>query len=408
MSTDVLRGYSNPLEPFDEAFHWHWVVLVYTARVCEFLTRFGPALDGSSRGVRELLQRATSMEVGAAGADPARMFWHPFASLASLAQAETTHPDGVTARALQFALRFAEEGGAFDLEARLGTPVRLGFDRFLLPPFTRLSMQGAGDERALQLDGPGGSSIEELRRVGGAWQLVRGRAQEQPTVVCGAQRITVFPHPRSALSPDPDVITATPAMVEVLQAALDLIVRYSASHATWVQRLLRVVIPLRLVPGQYNSETFSAVNGAVIMSLQDDVVRTADTLIHEVSHDYLHVVETMERLVTSEDELFYSPPRRTERSTRRILSAHHAFANILIFYYLLDMSGVPLDGYYVRGIEKLEGWRRHFESCLERSAVLTEAAERVWRPLARRAQQLQGVRAALVAARLGAPGGLEG
>ena len=63
MNPDVLLGYSNPFEPFDEAFQSHWVVLHYTHRICAFLSRFAgqvinvhPALLPAFPGIRAVEQ----------------------------------------------------------------------------------------------------------------------------------------------------------------------------------------------------------------------------------------------------------------------------------------------------------------------------------------------------------------
>lgn len=395
MTPDILRGYSNPFEPFDEGLHRGWMAAVQAARLRAFVGRWDRELESRGRGLRNALERfAERCEHDGAAPQLFETLWHPFSNLTGLSPAEDVLVEAAGARALQWALRVAEGGSAVDCEASVSRPIRLGFAHLLLPAATRFVVEGDGESCTLRLLMADGWSVEELRRTSGAWHHLAGRAEALPSVDCGERRIVVGPFSRWSLSPDDEVIAATPAMISTLQAALHLIIERSPTYRAWIERLLRVVVPLRPVSGKDTSETYPTVNGAVYLSIRDDVTTTAETLVHEISHEYLHAAQTMEPLAEPLGaEVFYSPPRRMDRPVVGILKAQHAFGNVLLFHHLLRLAGAPLDEACARNVEELEAWRAHFEACLGRSTTLTAAGHEIWRPLARRVHQIQALTA---------------
>jgi HEXXH motif-containing protein len=386
VTLDLVRGFADPLEPFEEELAMSWLSSAYELRLALFRERFGAAVDARSRGVTRMLDRLPEI---ASGAERFDLIWHPFCNLVTLNGAT----EAAIARAAQLALRLGEADDAASFEVRFGEPTALGFGAYSLPEATRVELAAAPGRRRITAETATGPVHIHFVRSGGRWETGEPAAMRNPSVHGGDREVFLLPLPRPHVGrDDEEVVAATPAMVATLQAALDLIAAASPAYARWISRLLHVVVPLRLVEGQFNSETYAAINGAIFVSIHDDVVRTAETLVHEVTHDYLHGLLTIDPLVDpGASETFYSPPRRTDRPTIGILKAEHAFGNALIFYYLLEIAGHEVSGCHARGREELEEWRVHFESCLARSEALTDAGAEVWRALAGRIDQFQAL-----------------
>lgn len=62
-------------------------------------------------------------------------------------------------------------------------------------------------------------------------------------------------------------------------------------------------------------------------------------LIHECTHQYLHMLSWFETLVTKDAQPHYSPLKGCERPLERIVLGYHAFANVLLAYAQLDTHG---------------------------------------------------------------------
>ena len=390
MNLDIATGFSNPFEPFDDDFRGWWVRAIYHSRIEAFLDRWSTELKNRGDGLADAL---TNFDASLARGDTdaeLEIVWHPFCNLAPIDEVDTGSSTAALSRAMQFALRLSEFDQGVNASVRLPARVSLGFSDYKLPDASEVHLCGSDSRTQIELCVQGDWRAISFERRDRDWVLVSGEAEKQPKVEFAGRRIAIYPLSRSIEAPDPKVIPAAPQMVQVLQDALALVGQVSSAYRTWIARTLRVVVPLRPIYGQFNSETFASLNGTAFVSLHPDVVRTAETLVHEVSHDYLHLLNMMDPLAdASGAEMFYSPVRECLRPTLAILKAQHAFVNVLLFYYLMQLAGVPLEGQYVRGVAKLEGWRNELEDALSRAHSLTEFGDCLWRSLSRRADQLR-------------------
>ncbi len=391
MNVEIATGFSNPFEPFDEEFRVRWARLVSAQRARVFLDRWSPALRRESDGLEDTLRAFAERLAGAADDDELfEIAWHPFCNLAPIDEGDANSPAAALARAAQFTLRLAEFDAGVTVNVRLPAPVALGFNRYQLPVAAELRLTGRGSTRRIDLLQRDGWTIHRFEREGAEWRLRSGKALLQPVVSIAGEQILVYPLARSIERPDERVIPADAAAVGVLQSALELIERTSAAYSGWIARMLRAVVPLRPAPGRFDSETFASLYGTAYISLHPDVIRLAETLVHEVSHDYLHLLSSVDRLADGPGgEDLFSPVRQCSRPAIGVLKAQHAFVNALVFYYLLELSGVTLEGAYIRGIDKLEDWRSDMEASLEHARSVTSFGECLWRPLARRADQFR-------------------
>ncbi|WP_019101625.1 MULTISPECIES: aKG-HExxH-type peptide beta-hydroxylase [Chromobacterium] len=401
MTPEIARAYSNPFEAFDEDWHAGWTRQLRGRQLNVFLEHWRPLLQRHAPGVAPALSEMAAAMSSADGADAAEaarlteLAAHPFCNLQALRDEEARQPDLLLSRALQCALHWSAHRPGREFHLRLSRPLTLGFAAYALP--AAVAYRVSGDAKRLEILLDTAAHTQRgcvFERAGEGWRSVMGPARKLPAVALGetGPEIVLRPLPRCLLSPDPDVVPPGPGCAASLGRAVALIARHSPAYHRWIARLLRVVSPLRLEPGKFNSETYSMLNGALYMTIHPDPLRCAETLVHEVSHDYLHQLAAMGPLSDSSlDETFYSPARGEQRPTLGILKAHHAFVNVLIFYYRLIMAGVAVHSELARNVSELEDWRAQMEDSLDRARALTALGQALWRPLALRADQFRAL-----------------
>jgi HEXXH motif-containing protein len=401
VNEEIAAGFSNPFEAFDEDFRIRWATARAATRIRAFLERWAPVLDQCSAEIASVLRAFADRLLDDDDGNLFEAIWHPFSNLDPIDEIDTSSPAAAVSRATQFMLRLCECNHDLRVSVRLPKKARLTFAHYQLDEASALSLTAASTKSTIELVTSAGVTKVVFERYGAGWRLASGSTPRHPTVTFAGSTILVCPMSRSIEAPDGKVIPADDAMVEALSEALRLIELSSAAYTRWIGRMLRVVVPLRPVPGQFDSETFASLNGTVFVSLHPDVIRIAETLVHEVSHDYLHLLNGVDMLADATGaETCFSPVRRCQRPTLGVLKAQHAFTNALIFYYLLELHGVPLEGEYARGIKRLEAWRSDMERSLGHAPSVTPLGERLWRPLSRRADQFQVLHRATARANL--------
>jgi HEXXH motif-containing protein len=393
MIDDFAAGCSSPFEPLPEETFRTWGALVLASRIEAFLSRWADELGRASEGAIPVLAAlAADLKCLAsdaedpAGAEAFLLGWHPLAGLAPLSALDAGLSGPALVRAAQSVLRIAERRA---VSARFATeiPWRYVFGRGVLPEARTVAVESFRSRCHIACDD---RQITFVREKTG-WRCGSAALPRVPAVELGGRNILVHAIPRAIAAHDPKVVEASPAMIEGLEAAIRLL-SGSASYRDWVARTLRLVVPLQLIAGQYDSESFASLAGGAFISLHSDAVRTAETLVHETSHDHLHLVMALDPLVDpASDEQFWSPPRRCQRPTLGILKAQHAFANVLCFYYLLRLAGLQLHSSYARGIEQLEAWHVHFAECLSKARGVTPAGSALWSHVTSRVAQLGAI-----------------
>lgn len=105
----------------------------------------------------------------------------------------------------------------------------------------------------------------------------------------------------------------------------------------------RLVVPYR--SEHYSTFTETAYSGAVFLSeafkSYDQVIHTAEHLLHEHSHYRLALVLEHDALVTDDGRGYYSPWRRVERDLDGMLQAIFVFARISAFLRAAENFGPP-------------------------------------------------------------------
>jgi HEXXH motif-containing protein len=121
------------------------------------------------------------------------------------------------------------------------------------------------------------------------------------------------------------------------------LVRHNKELARSLAAGLTTLIPLRSPPeGHQISITSGWAWGAIALSLPDDPVIFAETLIHEYQHLILAAVEDITSLTDSRsEELHYSPWRNDPRPTLNVLQGAYAFLGVTSFWKQQCAIGSP-------------------------------------------------------------------
>ena len=173
-----------------------------------------------------------------------------------------------------------------------------------------------------------------------------------------------------------------PEMAEALANALALLDAGSPPYASWVRQSVCQVTALERDGTKVMSWSSLHYPGLVSMTLFDSPIDMAETLVHEASHQWFHMLNRSFRLVQPADRerLVWSPVKQCERPLPRILLSFHAFGNIALFFTDLWRAGLLDRAEYDFHMSDLRSWLPEMSQTLERAA-LTNDGERLWRAL---------------------------
>ena len=189
-----------------------------------------------------------------------------------------------------------------------------------------------------------------------------------------------------------DETAATEEWQETLRSAMALLDRAAPQYVPWVHTVVCHVIPLAARSGCFNSGGERCSPGVVCVSNQPLVWPLAEMLVHEATHQYMHIAMRLGAFDDGSDETqYYSPFRDKDRPLPYILIAYHAFGNVLLFYRTARKRGLVPDAWVTTGPfadreATLESQLRIVEPVLRTASTLTELGEALWRPLARQLQ----------------------
>jgi len=269
-------------------------------------------------------------------------------------------------------------------------PVR--FANTVLPCAERVTFESSGTSVRFEL--ASGGRAERFRFDLGAqrWVLAAGderRVVTLPVVPFGTRRVTLADRAKALSVNATTTVPLSTVGAEKLGArcgdALTLVSRYAPAFTSWIERVLRVIVPRSTGDGTLFSGSASDAPGIVELSFDTRLVSIAEALVHESTHQYLHVATRVARVDDGSDPtLYYSPVKRTGRPVRAILVAYHAFANVVLFYKLCRAGGIDDEGYCARNEAETRAQLAVLEQALRATRALTDVGEALWRPLARR------------------------
>lgn len=286
--------------------------------------------------------------------------------------------------ALQLALAFAAMRGEGEMRAQLPEPTPLFFSGNLIWVSGRTELLASGGAVELSCDGARFGFV----RTENVWHLERGGPplwSVQPLSELGGKyvistdaenRDEAFPWPVQHRSAASDAVLASDAAC--VAEAWRVLVNLSPRYAPWVHRVLSGVLFTTQYGDRSQSSSSSTYLGLAAMSRLDDPVAIAEVLVHECSHQYLHLINSVAPIVSAGDaEMGYSPVKRLVRPMFNVLVGAHAVGNMILFHR--DVAARRPEPRHMTRLARLEGWfREDYAPALDRSRTLSPSGQALW------------------------------
>lgn len=300
------------------------------------------------------------------------------------------------------ALRLNQCGQAGDWDARLPAPACFRFGRWLLPPTQSIAVSATTSTVVVRTRAAHGWGSTTFRRDDQhGWDLADTVKGIDVLPVCEQSGFQVTLSTAQALSAsgaerllqadayqfDRAEVTTGEKWRSICEAAISLIAETGDLYATWVCRVLKDLIPLRARPFTFNSGSERFSPGVICVSDQPFRWPLAEMLVHESTHQYLHIINRLGPLDDGTDHrLYYSPFRNKDRPIFFIVVAYHAFANVLLFYRAARQRGlvperVIISEAFANREETLEKQLHAIEDPLKNARSLTPLGRALWEPL---------------------------
>jgi HEXXH motif-containing protein len=197
-------------------------------------------------------------------------------------------------------------------------------------------VQLRGDVDALEIVGR--DEVQRFHRQAGVWFAEGAEAAIVPTRagplrLVGSGWHSLCDEPHRAVAPDAQII-------DQLAGALELLGEAAPEYLDWVLCLLKEVTPI----GRPDERTLASGSsvlrpGGIDVAVPASAIETAEMLIHECSHQYLHMLSWFGAVVTKDARPHYSPLKKCERPLERIVLGYHAFGNVMLAYAQLRAHG---------------------------------------------------------------------
>jgi len=330
----LVRGFSCPLEFFDESF-MHSLAGGFASGVIElFIDAFGASLSECGTNIVAMLEKVTAKELGF------EALWSPAVGRC-LKAIKTRDPALARRGAAELLLRLSVNGVAGDWEIRLTKAYRFLCGNLLLPHSDYLAVNYS----SRKIDLYAGRETQKRH-----FTLDRRRKNAETSVRCDAlESIPCLASLNSciallseqSISADDHNDYSFPILPVVGQGefdpfahTLEFLKTHSPIYYEWVSRIIRqVVIVDTGSDKRISSGSPEGALGSIFISNSKDILSVAEMLIHEAAHNYFYLVTRLGPPDNStSDQLYYSPFTRTMRPLTRIMLAYHAFANVYIFY----------------------------------------------------------------------------
>ncbi len=311
--------------------------------------------------------------------------WRPETGLALLAHERQRHQ----LAALQFALACAGTGGTADVAFRLYRPEWLYLDGWLI---------AANGDCAVQSDGTririsGRSFVINQNRWApvesnaGPWtaHASGGLAPRYVTVSGLTHTVEGFPWIES----EPVCSESTAAAgnddpAAVIREAWKLILDHAPVFDLWIAATAQGCLLLESGrDGVAQSGSSFDHPGLIALSPPDCPVFCGEVLVHECSHQQLMLYSMAAPMVVSgTSEMSYSPIKRANRTTDRVLTGAHAVGNMILYYAQLEQK-MELSRESRARYQRHRRWfADDYAPALHASKTLTEAGRALWQNLA--------------------------
>lgn len=216
--------------------------------------------------------------------------------------------------------------------------MRFRWDRFLFPKAIRLKVDSDGNQANINVsDGESNQAVEFHATSNGRIEWQSSDAETLPYVELGHNRALLLSgiHAEEMLLPEtvlPGVLSITETHKKHLSDPIDLFREQFPEWGSWFDRVLRTITISESPPEGVHSGTSEGYYGSIWISDCDDILKVAESLIHEASHQYYFLLSRLVDLTRDDGRLFYSPFVGIDRPPDKLLLAYHAFTNVEMFY----------------------------------------------------------------------------
>lgn len=295
--------------------------------------------------------------------------------------------------AATMAMHLGECGLPGAWRASFACPVQLRWGRLLVPSdATSIAVESNGQVAALTVNRASGTTRHHLEKSGEQWT---GELASVPMVTCYGLRLHVLPQSALSLRDFDELVARTlptidPRMLLVFERALEIVQQYTPMYIPWIRRVLHNVLILHPRNETIESGSVEHYLGLIHLSAHANPLPIAELLVHEASHQHMNLLTKLGPVDDGSDgNMYYSPPVNKQRKLSLILTAYHAFANVLIFYRLCRRGGIAEQSECDRQESILSPWLEQLEAPLHNNPALTDFGRALWLPLRAQLQQIQ-------------------
>ena len=258
----------------------------------------------------------------------------------------------------------------------LAEPMSLRWDRFLLPKALRLEVHNDGKEAHIRTHNADSGQLLEFHAISnGKVEWHSPDAEAIPYLELVDNRALLLSGLQSEEMEFPEtVLPGVPAITDThkrhLSAAIDLFREQFPTWTPWFDRVLRTITVSESSPEGIHSGTREGFYGSIWISDCDDLLKVAESLIHEASHQYYFLLSRLVDLTNDDGRRFYSPFVDTQRPPDKLLLAYHAFTNVEMFYrecLRIDLKAAQCE----RVLEQLKRELGHTQQVLSKEIDLT-------------------------------------
>jgi hypothetical protein len=326
-------GFSCPLESFDKSFA-QTIANEYARSVLGiFVERFAHLFSKS--GLDDLFSSMLHADL------PLELAWS--SDLGNLYKAARSgDEDQAMKNAAAFALMAGAKGFSAEWRLDLSKATKFFWDDWALPDCDKLMVICNDADAIIKLSLDGDQTQVSFVRSLDDWKCrTPAQAVRLPSFGSGRYRLVLLPRYAaldSGVFHDVDnaasvLETFSPALVEILTQALDLLEEHLPQYFDWVVRIIRRVAVVHFERNVLYSGSHEHQYGTINISDNSRVLSLAEMLIHEASHQYFELLNKLGPTVDpGHTELYYSPVKKCDRPLHKILFAYHAFANVMLFY----------------------------------------------------------------------------
>jgi HEXXH motif-containing protein len=323
------KSFASMRENFDEQFFSQCAREYALSLVSMLIEKYGSACASDTALFSSMFESPTDADQ--------MPFWCP--ELGHCLAALTGDKLPIAQRGLaQIALNLLSSGTPGTWVSDFAEPIHLRWGHVILPEALRLEVESDGAEARVKitgLDAAHNLRFSALKNGELEWQGSGAEATQY--LKFGRNRVLLLSGQqcKDLALPDPvlpGVTAVTEAQIKTFTAAVALFHEHFPSWVSWLDRVLRVITLAQRPPEGIHSGTVEGYYGSIWISDSDDLLKIAESFLHEGSHQYFFLLNRLDALTNDDGRRFYSPFVQRERPPDKLLLAYHAFTNVEMFY----------------------------------------------------------------------------